>query len=54
MDSVKENRIHQIWCSDKERNLLEFIRELGFGEFKVKAQDGEPITIVEGFGMRRL
>lgn len=30
---------------DKEKRLLEFIRQLGYGEIVIKVQDGLPIMI---------
>ena len=32
---------------EKEQKLLEFIRELGFGEVTIKVQDGLPVLIEE-------
>jgi len=33
---------------EKERRLLEFIRQLGHGEVTIKVQDGLPVFIEEG------
>jgi hypothetical protein len=33
---------------EKERRLLEFIRQLGHGELVIKVQDGLPVLIEEG------
>lgn len=33
---------------EKEKKLIEFIRELGFGELVIKVQDGLPVLIEEG------
>lgn len=30
---------------DKERRLLEFIRQLGYGEVVIKVQDGLPVMV---------
>lgn len=39
-ESVKSLALHQ-----KERKLIEFIRELGYGELTIKVQDGLPVLI---------
>lgn len=33
--------------TDRERRLLEVIRELGFGELKIVVQNSEPVRIEE-------
>jgi len=30
---------------EKEKKLIEFIRELGFGELVIKVQDGLPVMV---------
>lgn len=42
-DSMKEQELHE-----KEKRLLEFIRQLGHGELVIKVQDGLPVLIEEG------
>ena len=44
---MSKDRTHQMWCSEHEKNLIEFTRKLGYGEFTLKIQDGEPITAVQ-------
>lgn len=39
-ESVKSLALHQ-----KEQKLIEFIRELGYGELTIKVQDGLPVMI---------
>ncbi len=38
-----EEKLHE-----KEKRLLEFIRQLGHGEIVIKVQDGLPVLIEEG------
>ncbi len=33
---------------EKEKKLIEFIRELEFGEVTIKVQDGLPVMVEEG------
>lgn len=40
-----ENRKQAEQLHEKERRLLEFLRELRFGEVTIKVQDGLPIMI---------
>ena len=37
---MNEKELHE-----KERRLLEFIRQLGYGEVTIKVQDGLPVLI---------
>lgn len=40
---MEEKELHE-----KERRLLEFIRQLGHGEILIKVADGLPVLIEEG------
>jgi len=37
---MQEKELHE-----KERRLLEFIRQLGYGELVIKVQDGLPVMV---------
>jgi hypothetical protein len=37
---MQEKELHE-----KERRLLEFIRQLGYGEITIKVQDGLPVMV---------
>ncbi len=43
--SDKEPRYNQLELTEKERKLIEFIRELGSGSLTVGVQRGEPVVI---------
>lgn len=40
MDKNGNNKLHE-----KEKRLLEFIRQLGHGEVTIKVQDGLPVMV---------
>lgn len=40
MTDMEEKELHE-----KEKRLLEFIRQLGYGELVIKVQDGLPVMI---------
>jgi hypothetical protein len=40
--------MHKQELHEKEKRLLEFIRQLGHGEIVIKVQDGLPVLIEEG------
>lgn len=42
-----EARYNRLELTEKERKLIEFIRELGFGSLTVEVQRGEPVVIRE-------
>ncbi len=41
----REPRYDQLELTEKERKLIEFIRELEFGSLTVEVQRGEPVVI---------
>ncbi|HEX77150.1 MAG TPA: DUF2292 domain-containing protein [Dehalococcoidia bacterium] len=41
----KEPRYNQLELTERERKLIEFIRELEFGSLTVEVQRGEPVVI---------
>jgi hypothetical protein len=41
----KEPRYNQLELTERERKLIEFIRELEFGSLTVEVQRGEPVII---------
>ena len=43
MTDMEEKELHE-----KEKRLLEFIRQLGHGEIVIKVQDGLPVLIEKG------
>ena len=43
MNSEKRKRVGEL--HEKERRLIEFIRELRFGEVVIKVQDGLPVMV---------
>jgi len=45
MQEKQQNRQEQQKLHEKERRLLEFIRQLGHGEILIKVQDGLPVMI---------
>lgn len=46
---MEEKELHE-----KERRLLEFIRQLGYGELVIKVQDGLPVMVEEGVKKTKL
>ncbi|WP_162991179.1 DUF2292 domain-containing protein [Biomaibacter acetigenes] len=46
---MNEQELHE-----KERRLLEFIRQLGHGEVTIKVQDGLPVMVEEGVKKTKL
>lgn len=43
MTDMEDKELHE-----KEKRLLEFIRQLGYGEVTIKVQDGLPVMVEEG------
>lgn len=41
---MEEPRTYDVF-HEKERKLIEYIRQLGFGEVTIKVQDGLPVMI---------
>lgn len=41
----KEARYNELELTNKERRLIEFIRELEFGSLTMEVQRGEPVVI---------
>lgn len=44
----------QVMLSNREQKLLDFIRELGWGEVKVRIENGQPVLIYEAIRTLKL
>jgi len=40
--------------SNKEKQLIQFIRELGWGDMKIRVENGQPVLIYEAIKTIRL
>lgn len=45
---------NQITLTNRERKLLNFTRELGWGEVKVRIENGQPVLIYEAIRTLKL
>jgi len=47
MEKIKEPKLRVIEVCKEEKRLIDFIRELGYGEISIKVRGGRPYQIVE-------
>ncbi|AYO30821.1 DUF2292 domain-containing protein [Biomaibacter acetigenes] len=52
--SIGGGKLNEQELHEKERRLLEFIRQLGHGEVTIKVQDGLPVMVEEGVKKTKL
>lgn len=51
---MNEAQVDNTCYTVSDKALIEFCREIQYGEFKVKVQDGQPIIIEEAIKKRKL